>query len=204
MEINMSQIKKYGSDANDPNLKREDQKKSYDNGASGVYHGIDFIGGKRITDKRTGSNVKVKKKLPLAVDIIAGIIMLALVLGVIVGSYMLFRYYSNDYETRSVTYTVVFKANKELEEYGLKKNGEIYMDVSGNTVYFGKIAEVKRIDQDGVKSITLKVNTDAKYRNGEGYSIGDNRLAVGSEYKLRYLEETLSVSVVELGETGGK
>lgn len=203
MEINMSQIKKYGPDANDPNLKREDQKKSYDNGGSGVYHGIDFIGGKRITDKSAGANVKVKKKLPLAVDIIAGIIMLALVLGVIVGSYMLFRYYSNDYETRNVTYTVVFNVEDEINKYASMKNGELYMDVDGNAVYFGKIISTPEKDAE-LGRVTLEVNASVKYKKDEGYSIGDNRLAVGSEYKLRWLEKTLSMSVVELGETGGK
>ena len=48
-----------------------------------------------------GSNIKVKKKLPLAVDIIIGILMLAIVCAVIVGAYILFRYYANDYETVS-------------------------------------------------------------------------------------------------------
>ncbi len=199
----MSQTKKYGPDEKDLNLKREDQRKSYGNGGAGAARGVDFLGGKRVTEKTVDPNVKVKKKLPLAVDIIAGILMLALVCGVVVGSYMLFRYYSNDYDTKNITYTVLFVANKELDEYGLKKTGELYMDVSGNAVYFGKIEEVKRIEHNGVKSITLKVKADVKYRSGEGYSIEDTRIAVGSEFKLRYLAETLNVSVVELDETGG-
>ena len=199
----MSQSKQYRTDKNDPNLKREDQRKST-GGAVSSSHPLDFIGGKRISDKAVSSSVKVKKKLPLAVDIIAGILMLVILCSVIVGSYMLFRYYSEDHDVTSVNYTVFFIANKELDEYGLKKGGELYMDVNGDTVYFGKISEVSKEDRNGVRIVTLKVNATVNYRKDEGYSIADSRLAVGSEYKLRYLNETLSVSVVELAETGGK
>ena len=199
----MSQTKKYSPDKKDPNLKREDQRKS-DSSATTVIHGLDFIGRGREANKGSVASVKVKKKLPLAVDIIVGILMLAILCGVIVGSYMLFRYFSDDHEVKNVSYSVIFMANKELSEYGLKKGGELYMDVNGDTVYLGKIETVNKEEKNGVRLITLKVNATANYRKDEGYSIGDTRLAVGSEFDLRYLSETLRVSVVELAETGGK
>ena len=202
----MSELKKRGPDERDPNLKKEDQRKSQASEQTG-FGGIDFSRGKKATGNRMGPNVKVKKKLPLAADIIVGILMIALLCGVIVGSYMLFRYYSNDYETRSVTYTVVFRGEDELHKYATMKNGELYMDVNGNSLYFGKISEVRTVERygdDAPGDVVLKVSVQAKYRRGEGYSIGEQRLAVGSEYELRHLESSFYMAVVELAEAGGK
>lgn len=192
----MPENKKFGTDEKDPNLKKEDQRKISAVQGSGNTHGMDIFGGRRMADKSVGSNVKVKKKLPIAVDIIAGILMLAIVCGIVVGSYMLFRYYSDDYDTKSLSCTVFFNADEELNKYMGMKNGDLYMDFTDNTVYFGRITEV-RTDEDNNRVI-LQVTVDARYRDEEGYSLGEIRLAVGGEYKLRYIENTLNVSLVEL------
>ena len=192
----MPENKKFGTDEKDPNLKKEDQRKISAVQGSGNTHGMDIFGGRRMADKSVDSNVKVKKKLPIAVDIIAGILMLAIVCGIVVGSYMLFRYYSDDYDTKSLSCTVFFNADEELNKYMGMKNGDLYMDFTDNTVYFGRITEV-RTDEDNNRVI-LQVTVDARYRDEEGYSLGEIRLAVGGEYKLRYIENTLNVSLVEL------
>ena len=192
----MPENKKFGTDEKDPNLKKEDQRKISAVQGSGNTHGMDIFGGRRMADKSVGSNVKVKKKLPIAVDIIAGILMLAIVGGIVVGSYMLFRYYSDDYDTKSLSCTVFFNADEELNKYMSMKNWDLYMDFTDNTVYFGRITEV-RTDEDNNRVI-LQVTVDARYRDEEGYSLGEIRLAVGGEYKLRYIENTLNVSLVEL------
>ena len=192
----MPENKKFGTDEKDPNLKKEDQRKISAVQGSGNTHGMDIFGGRRMADKAVGSNVKVKKKLPVVVDIIAGILMLAIVCGIVVGSYMLFRYYSDDYDTKSLSCTVFFNADEELNKYMSMKNGDLYMDFTDNTVYFGRITEV-RTDEDNNRVI-LQVTVDARYRDEEGYSLGEIRLAVGGEYKLRYIENTLNVSLVEL------
>ena len=192
----MPENKKFGTDEKDPNLKKEDQRKISAVQGSGNTHGMDIFGGRRMADKSVGSNVKVKKKLPIAVDIIAGILMLAIVCGIVVGSYMLFRYYSDDYDTKSLSCTVFFNADEELNKYMGMKNGDLYKDFTDNTVYFGRITEV-RTDEDNNRVI-LQVTVDARYRDEEGYSLGEIRLAVGGEYKLRYIENTLNVSLVEL------
>lgn len=192
----MPENKKFGTDEKDPNLKKEDQRKISAVQGSGNTHGMDIFGGRRMADKSVGSNVKVKKKLPIAVDIIAGILMLAIVCGIVVGSYMLFRYYSDDYDTKSLSCTVFFNADEELNKYMGMKNGDLYMDFTDNTVYFGRITEI-RTDEDNNRVI-LQVTVDARYRDEEGYSLGEIRLAVGGEYKLRYIENTLNVSLVEL------
>ena len=202
----MSEIKKYSPDEKDVNLKREDKKKSHGSSGLGSSHTVELFGGKRIADKSLGSNVKVKKKLPLVVDIIAGILMLAIVCGVVVGSYMLFRRYANDYETKSINYTIVFSVDKDINKYASMTNGELYMDVNGNTEYFGKILSV-RLENGAETSgnVIATINASVQYRGGDGYSIGETKIAVGSTHSLRWGERDLNnVTVVEISEAGGK
>ena len=61
----MSEIKKYGPDKRDSNLKREDKKKLETNTGVASSHNSDLFGGKKLTDKAMGPDVKVKRKLPL-------------------------------------------------------------------------------------------------------------------------------------------
>ncbi len=142
--------------------------------------------------------VKIKKKVPLAVDIIAGIFMLILVCAVIIGTYMLFRYYSNDYEGVEITYTVdVYAKKQDLARYMSMRNEEVFMDKDSNAVFFGKITSVEVSEKTDHMQLTVKA--DAKYRLGEGYSIGYTKVAVGSRFTLRCGEESLyDVTVVGL------
>ncbi len=201
----MSENKKHSLGEREPNLKRADRKKSHGGSEVGQSHGSELFSGKKLSDKvLVGSNVKVKKRLPLAVDIIIGILMLALVCAIIVGAYILFRYYANDYETRNVTYTVIFDA-EDVKKCASMKDQDLFLDVDGNSVYFGKIKEVLLPENtDGAGQVILTVNASVKYRSGEGYFIGDSRVAVGSTHTLRYIENSITVTVVDLYEMGGK
>ena len=171
----MSENKKHSLGEREPNLKRADRKKSHGGSEVGQSHGSELFSGKKLSDKvLMGSNVKVKKRLPLAVDIIIGILMLALVCAIIVGAYILFRYYANDYETRNVTYTVIFDA-EDVKKCASMKDQDLFLDVDGNSVYFGKIKEVLLPENtDGAGQVILTVNASVKYRSGEGYFIGDS------------------------------
>lgn len=187
------------------NLKRKDARK---NSADGSLRVVNLSAGKRsggiALDERI-SQIKVKKKLPLAVDIIAGILMLALVIAVIIVSYMLFRYYSNDYTSKNVTYEMIVTAGDDLSVYEDMEKKEIYLDTSDNSVYFGEITEVIVVDGEN-NMVIFTVRADVKYRKNEGYSIGERRLAVGSEFSnLRCGEQMLgSAAVVELTVGGGE
>ena len=139
----MSEIKKYGPDKRDSNLKREDKKKLETNTGVASAHNIDLFGGKKLTDKAMGPDVKVKRKLPLIIDIIAGILILAIVCGVVVGSYMLFRHYANDYDSKNIVYTITFRVDKDINKYASIKGTEVYLDSDGSTEYFGKILAEK-------------------------------------------------------------
>lgn len=169
-------------------LKNADSRKAGKENATVAGLRTELFGGRKIADRPVGSSVKVKKKLPVALDIIAGILMLVLVLAVIVGSYFLFRYFSNDYDGVDVEYKVSLSVNGGLDTYQSLVNKELFMDVTDDSVYFGKITAVETIkdpgDQEGNNGgkVILTVQAGVKHRDGEGYSIGNSRLAVGSKY----------------------
>ena len=200
----MSKLKKYGHDEKDLNLKRADQKKIQGGSDSGVTHAGDFFGDKKISNRElSGSNIKVKKKLPLAVDIIVGILMLALIGVVIVGSYMLFRYYANAHETREVTYTVILNVDEGIGSFNdTMKNKELFIDKEGNSLYFGKIVGVKSYPSSkDAGRVELTVISSVEYRNGEGYFIEDCRLAIGSVITVRYTDSIYTVTVVDMNDS---
>ena len=201
----MSEINGKDFEGKSNNLKKADSKKSH--GEIGTTLRNEVLSGKKIRENSDIKNIKVKKRLPLAIDIIAGILMLALMCGVVAGSYVLFRYYSNDYDGVNVTYKVVFNtSDKDLILAAMRVNEKVFLDTESNSVYFGKITSVNT-EENGMgqnaRRICLTVEVNAKYRKGEGYSLGDERLAVGSTFVLRCGERTEAVTVVELS-AGGK
>lgn len=149
-----------------------------------------------------------RKKLPIVVDIILALLIVAMVAGVVVGAIFAFRYFTVDYETVGVEYTVILDENvsKKL------KNESVYLDRDGNTYYFGKIKSSTVLD-DGSQIIVI--STSARFKSDEGYTLGEDKLAVGSYFTLRTGQNlNVSGSVVELldktnprvsvGEKGGK
>ena len=205
----MADINSYIKEERAQGLKSADSRKTAreNNVVAGLR--TEFFGGKKIKERPVGSNIKVKKKLPVAVDIIAGILMLVLVLAVIVGSYMLFRYFANDYDKVNVEYKLSVRVDGDLAAYESLVGGELFMDIADNSVYFGRITAIEtKADpgSDGTNGgvIILTVSAGAKHRTGEGYSIGDTRLAVGSKYAgLRCGETALyNLLVTELSAGG--
>ena len=175
--------------------------KKVNNKKSGVQMGADVFKGQGINSAKSGAGIKIKRRVPLWVDILTGILMLVIVCGVVVGSYMLFRYYSNDYDEVAITYTVIVDGANEadLQAYESLKDDELFMDTEDNSVYFGKVTDVSIAEG----KILMTVSAKAKHRDGEGYSIGESRIAVGSDLLLRSGEYQYDVDVVAL-KTGGK
>lgn len=192
----MADIKKYGSGEKDKNLKRKDAKKE---GSANVHYASALASQTKIPDSMIDpdfSNVKVKKKLPIAIDIIAGILMILIVIGAVVGSYILFRYYSNDYDSKKITYDVIVDAAYDYEQYKSMIKQDVYLDTSDNSVYFGQIVRVEKIEGE-TDRIVIKISATAKFRRGEGYILGGKRLAVGSEFaRLRCGERSLGDATV--------
>ncbi len=201
----MSDIKKSEVTSNQQDLKKADDKKTQSNIPQSIVHAAEIRKRHQRMINDNGSDVKVKRKLPLGIDIVAGIVMLLIVCAIIVGSYMLFRYYSNDYDTVDVTYTVAFSTTEDLDQYSIKDK-EVFVDTGKGTVYFGRVTNVRSVkNENGLNggSVTMDINVNAKYRREEGYSLGDDKLAVGSVFKLRCVEKKIDVTVIEIV-PGGK
>ena len=178
----MAEMNSYIKEERAQGLKSADSNKNIKDNAPGAGLRSELFKGRKMTERSLSSDIKVKKRLPIVVDIIVGIFMLVLVLAVIVGSYVLFRYYSNDYDGVNAEYKIAVNVDGELDTYDALKGREIFMDVTGNSVYFGKITEVESIDGAEGARVILTVSASVKHRDGEGYSIGSSRLAVGSKY----------------------
>ena len=180
----MADINSYIKEEKAQGLKVADSNKTIKDATPGAGLRAELFGTRKIADRAASSDIKVKKRLPIVVDVIAGLLMLVLVCAVIIGSYLLFRYYSNDYDGVDVEYKITINVESGIDTYQYLKNGELFMDVTGNSVYFGKITEVEIVEvpDGGSGQVIFTVAANVKYRAGEGYSIGDSRLAVGSKY----------------------
>lgn len=197
----MSDIKNYEAEEKNVSLKQADAEKS-DNSNS------DFsqVGMKEVLTDKLGKNIsltrnakKQKKNLPLVADIAVGVLLVIIAIGIVVGTYYLFGYYSDAYGEVSVEYTFISYSDSDPSVYRTMKNKEFFMDTEDNTLYFGKISEVTVLeDTDEGNVLIFTVDAKVKYRQGSGYMIGDNKIAIGSEYRLR--SEALSVdgTIVEL------
>ena len=204
----MADIKKYSFGDKDKNLKRKDAKKNHSDSSSSVLHAAAIASKKKVPDSLVDSdfsNVKVKRKLPIAVDIIVGILLVLIVIGAIIGSYVLFRYYSNDFDSKKVTYDILVDATDDPEQIKRLVKQDVYLDTADNSLYFGQITKVEEIEGRPGR-LLVRVNATVKFKKGTGYVLGGKRLAVGSEFaKLRCGEMILgNVSVVDISANGGK
>lgn len=200
----MSEFKKYSVDEN--KLKKADAKKAEPSDPISSVLDPSAIGKKRKASVMVPVSTRKKKRFPLVVDIIVAVLMLAIVGGIFVGAYALLKNYSNDYKGVSVKYTVVCE-DKTLSSFTSMINEDVYCDVDGNTLCFGKVKDVRLQTRTGAQAVVLTLELDGvKYRDGEGYFVSDERLAVGVTYTFRHGEYTFSGTVVELSKAqkGGK
>jgi hypothetical protein len=203
----MAELKNYGSNGDKGGLKHADAEKSYTSPAqNSILDGVNVKLGDSI-----GSSVRVKKKerhVPVIVDVITGLLLIAVVIGIAVGAVYLFRYYTNDYEGVNVEYTFVCIAD-DLEEMHSRslRNKSLYLDTEDNTLYFGNVVSAELYDlgnESGEKMLVVVVNANLKFKDDEGYSVNDQRIAVGSEYTLRSENVVVNGTIVELKQLDAK
>ena len=193
----MAELKNYGSNGEKGGLKHADAEKSYTSPIpNSILDGVSVKLGDSI-----GSSVRAKKdekRIPVLVDIITGLLLLAIVVGIAVGAVYLFRYYTDDYEGVSVEYTYICISDDLEEMHGRSlRNKSLYLDTEDNTLYFGNV-------ESGEKMLVVVVNANLKFKDDEGYSVNDQRIAVGSEYTLRSEDVVVNGTIVELKPLGAK
>ncbi len=175
-------------DVNDNGLKQADSDKS-----GGIMN--QPLGSLAKTRKNSFEMVKrvrsARKRMPIVLDIIIAILLAAMICALAVGGFYAFRHFTVDYDTVEVEYTVVIDEKIAVN----LKNDQVYCDVDGNTLHFGKIKSMS-VDDNGRQIIVIAQTV--KYKPDMGYSIGNERLAVGCEYILRTERgKILSGTVVE-------
>lgn len=196
----MADIKNYDPDNGNGGLKKADAEKSF-GGGGGISAATSGIIGAKLGELSDREKRKPRKRLPVIVDVIIAVLMLAIVAGMVIGAYFLFKYYTDEYETVDVEYLFIAYVYGDPEEYNTIKNRELYLDEYGNTLFFGKVTELEVIEDEnehGQLILMLSVDADARYMSGVGYSIGINKLAVGSEYLLRSGNISIHGTIVEL------
>ncbi len=190
------------------NLKHADiDKFSGDRLASDSSEKGDFlIKDRRNKDKQGKKSADKKRKIPLALDIIVASVIIVLVFGLLIGVYYAFRRYADSYKDVSIQYTVFISGEdaSAISDPAALNGKELYLDTEDNTYYFGKITSVtSQSGADGETQVCATVSVSTKYRNDRGYSVNDNRIAVGSEYLLRTDEGSFDVAIVEIRRGGG-
>ncbi len=192
----MPDIKNYDKNEIERDLKRADAEKS--GGINAQLTGINIQKPKK-NEETFKARSTARKRLPVAVDILIAILFVALFAGAVVGGYYAFRYFAVDYETAEVEYTVAVSADDYLAMGDSLVQKNVYYDVEGSLEYFGKVKSAGVSETEGIAVITV-VNT-VKYKEKDGYSVGDVKLAVGQSYKLRIENgEAFDCTVVELND----
>ena len=192
----MPEFKKNGQRESAKNLKKADSEKSSSGAQLDYMVGLRGTKAKDTAESEKGRGARARKKLPLVVDIIITILILAMAVGVVGGAYYLFRYYSTDHESVRVRYSFAVSCEENAISYRYAENKELYFDTNGSTVYFGKIKSVSASEGGTLAVFTVEVM--AAHRKNEGYYLGGEKLAVGSDYTLRIEGRVVNGTVVEL------
>jgi hypothetical protein len=189
----MPDIKNYDKTENENDLKSADSEKS--GGINAQFAGLNITRTKKDDGTFTAGKV-IRKRLPLAVDIIIALLFIALFAGVVVGAYYTFRLFANDYENATVEYVIaVDSADGTIDNALVHTN--LYRDTDGSLEHFGKVKSISA--PTGEDKLFITVSNTVRYKETEGYYIEEKRLAVGEEYMLRSENGVVLVgTVVEL------
>ncbi len=165
----------------------------------------DFLIGERKEKSKQNKKFSDKKRsVPLALDIIIAVAIVLVVAALIVGAYFVFKNYADSYKDVNIEYTLLICDVDGTTDPETLKGKEIYLDLDGNTYYFGKITNATLLKGvDGAVQITADVSVSSKHRRGEGYSVEGNRIAVGTEYSLRLGDGGFDATIVEISRGGG-
>lgn len=198
----MAEIKNYDADGRKNDLKFADAEKSSGSSQQSIATDNADNGLRTLMETKSFHN-QARKRIPLFWDIIIGIIMLAMIVGAVVGAYHLFRYFTEDSERVELEYKIIKVSNEEdLTAYRTLRNKPLYLDTEGgNTLYFGTVlsAEVYELkDETGSDMLVVIIKAPVKYKPGDGYTIGGYRIAVGSSFTLRSYNMTVKGDVVEV------
>lgn len=195
----MPNYKNYDKDDAKKSLKSADREKAAENGLPRST--FDSFGSKASEyedDHRSRKN-RARRRLPIAVDIIIAVLLLAITAAVIAGGYFALRYFTIDYDSVKIEYSVLVE-NQNVKQYADLAGKHLYMDSDSNMIYMGKVKSVDIYEADG--AAVIKVEFEAKYKAEEGYFAENYKIAVSKKADIRTDSIKISGKIVELKRIG--
>lgn len=133
-----------------------------------------------------------KKGVPLVLDILIVVVLLAMIAGVVFGVYSIGRYFSTRYAATEITYTLLLEdvdALIALDGEGncvITPNSTVYLAEEA-THAMGKVRSVTvDLGEDGTADLYVSVRTTANYNHTLGYFAEQTKIAVGKSYTCRF------------------
>ena len=153
-----------------------------------------------------------KKGLPIAVDILIVIVLLALIAGAVWGIYELGNYFATRYAQREITYTLLAKdvdAALALDADGkcvVLPDTDVFVSDAEQSVLVGEVLSVstEQGSEDGTLDLYVVVRTTANYNHKLGYFADRIKIAVGKAYTCRFSGLVSDAVIVELQITEGE
>lgn len=186
-------------------LKRVDVEKSGDSSISTTNN--DFIEKYSKVRGDVSSMFNKKSKFPIGLDIFISLLLILVVVSLVIGAYFLIIKFDDAYDNATIEYVLLVD---KKQAYGVIKGDNIYIERYGSVVYLGNIVEVdENVEVSSSKEganqyVAIKVHADAQYRDDEGYSIDEEKIAVGRELSVRVKSKAFSCEIVELYVTQSK
>ena len=149
------------------------------------------------TKKKIRKAPKVKKKkkkgLPIVLDILIVLLLLAMTAGAIFGIYSLGKKFSTRYADMDITYTVLLDdvdpvlAFDQDGECVITPKSTVYLAEEQGSYALGSVLSVTvEPEEQGLVDLYVTVRTTANYNYTLGYFVDQTKIAVGKAYTYRF------------------
>lgn len=146
-----------------------------------------------------------KKGMPIAVDILIVVVILAAIVGAVFGINALGEYFSTRYAQREITYTCLVESVDAVLAYDadgkcvVQPGTEVFVVQDMQSAPVGEVLSVSTEDNaDGTVDISVVVRTVADYNYTLGYFADQTKIAVGKTYNFRFSGLVSDAVIVEL------
>ena len=146
-----------------------------------------------------------KKGLPLAVDILLVITLVAAILAAVWGVYALGNRFATRYAQKEITYTLLASDVDAALVYGadgkcvIIPDSDVYVLGQENETLAGQVLSVSTEKQeDGMVDVYVTVRTTANYNYTLGFFVDQTKIAVGKAYTCRFYGMMSDAVIVEL------
>lgn len=146
-----------------------------------------------------------KKGMPVVVDILIVISLLAVIAAAVWGVYALGNYFATRYALREVTYTLLAEdvdaalAIGADEKCVVLPDSNVYVLEGEQSIPVGEVLSVSaEQNEDGTVDLYVVVRTTANYNHKLGYFADQTKIAVGKAYTCRFSGLVSDAVIVEL------